>query len=113
MSLKIERIASSIVKEISSILSTEVKDKDINFVTITSCDLTNDLGLAKVYYTILDDDKKKETAKALEKAKGYIRSELSKRLDLRHTPELRFIFDESVEKGMKIENIIKNINEKS
>lgn len=113
MSLKTERIASTLIKEISSILATEVKDKDINFVTVTSCDLSSDLGLAKVYYTILDSEKKKETAKALNKAKGYIRSELSKRLDIRHTPELRFIYDESVEKGLKIEKIIENINEKS
>ncbi len=112
MSLKTERIASNIVKEISMIIQTEIKDKDISFVTITACDLTTDLSFAKVYYTVFDETKKLETAKALDKAKGYIRSELSKRIDIRHTPELKFIFDESIAQGSKIEEIIENLNEK-
>ncbi len=112
MSLKTERIASSIFKEISVIIQTEVKDKDINFVTVTACDLSSDLSFAKIYYTVFDESKKIDTAKALEKAKGYIRSELSKRIDIRHTPELKFIFDDSIAQGDKIEKIIENMQEK-
>jgi ribosome-binding factor A len=86
MSIKIDRLNSAFVKEISYILQNEVKDKDIKFVTITGCDITSDLSYVKVYYTVLDDSKKKETKLALDKAKGFIRGEISKRGEIRHTP---------------------------
>ena len=112
MSLKTERIASNLVKEISYILATEVKDKCIKFVTITDCKVTNDLSFAKVYYTVLNDEDKKETAKALKNASGFIRHELMDRVDIRHIPELTFVFDESIEYGNKIEHIIEQIHDK-
>lgn len=110
MSVKIERIASNLVKEISYILATEIKDNDIKFVTITDCKVTNDLSFAKVYFTVLDDSKKIETIKALKNASGFIRRELAERVDIRHIPELQFVFDESIEYGNKIEHIIENIH---
>lgn len=110
--VKIDRLGSNFVKIISEILATEIKDENIKFVTITSCEVTNDLSFAKVYFTVFDIDKKKETLKALEKAKSFIRGEISKRINIRHTPELRFIFDESIEYGNKIEKIINDINNK-
>ena len=61
MNVKIERLNSTFVKEISYILSTEVKDEDIKFVTITDCDITSDLSYAKVYFTVLDMSKKIDT----------------------------------------------------
>ena len=70
MNVKIERLNSIFVKEISYILSTEVKDEDIKFVTITDCEITNDLSYAKVYFTVLDSLKKDETIKALDRAKS-------------------------------------------
>ena len=112
MSIKLDRIESNMVKEISYILANEVKDKDIKFVTITDCRVTNDLSYAKVYYTVLNMDKRIETAKALKNAAGFIRKELMDRMDIRYTPELEFIFDESIEYGKKIENIIEEIHEK-
>jgi len=111
MSIKIDRIASNLVKEISYILMMEVKDKNIKFVTITDCKLTNDLGYAKVYYTVLDDEKKEGISKALKSAKGFIKKELASRLELRHIPELEFLFDESVEYGKKIEKLIEEISD--
>ena len=110
MSLKIDRLNSVFVKEISKILSMEVKDQNIKFVTITGCNISNDLGVAKVYFTLLDESKLEDTIKALTKATGYIRGEISKRVDIRHTPELRFIFDESINYGNKIDKIIDRIN---
>ncbi len=112
MSIKIDRIANSMVKEISYILATEVKDKDIKFVTITDVKLASDLSYAKVYYTVLDDTKKKETATALKNANSFIRKMLAERIDIRHTPELTFVYDESIAYGQKIEKIIEEINEK-
>lgn len=111
MSVKIERIESNLVKEISYILYNEIKDNDIKFVTITDVKVTNDLSFAKVYFTVLDDNKKETTLVALKNASKFIRRELSDRIDIRHIPELQFVFDESIEYGKKIENIIEQINE--
>ena len=111
MSVKIDRLNSVFVKEISYILQNEVKDPVIKFVTVTGCEITNDLSYAKVYVTVLDDDKKIDVLKALDGAKSFIRGQLSQRVEIRHTPELRFIFDESIEYGNKIEKIIKEIHE--
>lgn len=111
MSVKIERIGSCFVKEISYILANEIKDKDINFVTITDCKVTNDLSFAKVYFTVLDDTKIEQTTEALKNASGFIRKKLSERVDIRHTPELMFVYDESIEYGKKIENIIEKIHD--
>ena len=110
-SIKLERINSNLVKELSYILATEVKNNDIKFVTITDCKITNDLSFAKVYFTVLDDEKRDSTLEALNSAKGFIRKELASRVDIRHIPELEFVFDESIEYGKKIENIIDKIHE--
>ena len=112
MNVKIERLNSTFVKEISYILSTEVKDENIKFVTITDCDITSDLSYAKVYFTVLDTTKKIDTLKALDRAKSFIRGKLSERVDIRHTPELKFIFDESIEYGNRIEKKIEELHEK-
>ena len=111
MSIKIDRIASQMVKEISYVLATEVKDSDIKFVTVTDVKVTNDLSFAKVYVTVLKEDKKEETLIALKNASGFIRRELADRLEIRHIPELEFVYDESIEYGKKIEDILENIHE--
>lgn len=112
MSLKTDRIASNLIKEISYILANKIKDRDIKFVTITDCKVTTDLSFAKVYFTVLENDRKEETLKALKNASGYIRKELAERVDIRHIPELQFVFDESIEYGNKIEHIIEQLHEK-
>lgn len=112
MSIKIERLNSNFVKELSYIISTETKDKDIKNVCITDCKVTNDLSFAKVYYTVFDKNRKKETAEALRNAAGFLRTKLCERIDIRHTPELVFTFDESVEYGENIEHIIQEIHDK-
>ncbi|NLL44793.1 MAG: 30S ribosome-binding factor RbfA [Mollicutes bacterium] len=110
MSKKIERIASILQKEISYILANEIKDKNIEFVTVTAVKVTNDLSYAKVYVTILNQDKKEQIMKALKKASGFIRTELADKLEIRHIPELNFVYDESIEYGNRIENIIDNLH---
>lgn len=113
MSVKIDRLNSIFVKEISMILSTEVKDDDIKFVTITGCEITNDLSYAKVYFTVFDESKKHDVLKALDKAKSFIRGKISERVEIRHTPELRFIYDDSIAYGKKMEDIFQNLHKKS
>lgn len=111
MSIKTERLAHVLEKEISSILLLEIKDEDIKFVTITHVDLSSDLSYAKVYCTVLNDEMKDKTIKDLNNAKGFIRNELIKRkLEMRKIPELIFIYDESIEYGNKIEKIIEEIH---
>ena len=111
MSIKTERLANVLLKEISSILLIEVKDEDIKFVTITGVETTSDLSFAKVYYTVLDDSKKAKTQEALEKAASFIRTKLAERIEIRHTPELRFIYDKSEEYGNHIYKLIDKIHE--
>ena len=110
MNLKGERVASAIVQELGNILLTEVKDEDLKKVTITYATVTNDLSFAKVYFTTLDDEKRDKVIKDMNNASAYFRTELAKRIDIRHMPEIRFVYDESIEYGTKIEKIIEEIN---
>ena len=112
MSIKIERLNHVIQEEISMILMKEVKDEDIKFVTITGVETTNDLSFAKVYYTVLDENKKEETQEALDRASSFIRTKLAERIEVRHTPELRFTYDTSIAYGEHIEKIMEEIKEK-
>lgn len=111
MSVKIERISSDIARELSSIMLLEAKDETLKHVTITGCEVTSDLGLARVYYTYMGDEKLEDVKNNLEVASPYLRTVLASRVDLRHTPELKFIFDESVEYGQNIERIINKLHE--
>ena len=111
MSIKIERIADSLVKEISTVIQTEVKDDNIKMVTITHVKLASDLSYAKVYFTTFLDDKREVTTKALNRASNFIRMELYDLIDIRKMPELEFVYDDSIEYGANIERIIDQINE--
>jgi len=106
--LKGERAASDIQRELANILLEDAKDEDFKHVTITACDVSNDLSFCKVYFTTTDDREK--VTKDLNNAAGFFRSLLAERLIMRHTPELRFIFDESIEYGAKIEKIIEDLH---
>ena len=108
--IKIERLNHTYQQEISIILGREIKDEAIKFVTITGVDITNDLSFAKVYYTVLDESRKKKKKKALERASSFIRSRLAEKVDIRHTPELKFIYDTSIEYGEHIDKLIDKIN---
>lgn len=110
MSFKQERLEKIIEREISNIIMTEVKDDRLKFVTITKVSLTKDLSIATIYYTVLGNEEQKlATSKNLEEAKGFIKSSLSKKLEIRKIPDLRLKYDESLEYGEKIEKILKEI----
>lgn len=110
MSVKINRISSDVSRELSSIMLLEAKDETLKHVTITGCEVTNDLSFAKVYYTYMGDEPLEDVKKNLEVAAPYLRTVLASRVDLRHTPELKFIYDDSVEYGQNIERIINNLH---
>ncbi len=107
--LKGERAGSDIQKELGNILFLEAKDVDFKNVVITDVDVSNDLSFAKVYFTTTDDIE--HVTKDLNNAASFFRTLLSQRLEMRHTPELKFIYDESIAYGEKIENIIKNLGD--
>lgn len=111
MNLKIERLNNTIMREVSMILQTEVKDHDIKFVTITAVKTTSDLSYCKIYVTTLDDNKRSEIVKSLNNASGYIRKVLANRIEVRHIPKIEFVYDESIEYGKKIEDKIKSMHE--
>lgn len=111
VNVKIERINHMIREEVSKILMLEIKDDNIKFVTITDCDTSSDLSYCKIYVTVLNQEKKEDTLKALNKAASFIRGELAKRIEIRNIPELKFYYDESISYGEKIDKIIDEINE--
>ena len=108
--VRIERLNHTYQEEISMILMKEIKDENIKFVTITGVDVTSDLSFAKVYYTVLDEEKRESTQEALEKEESFIRKELARRIEIRHTPELRFIYDSSEDYGQHIDQLIDKIH---
>ena len=87
MNLKIERLNNTLMREISMILQTEIKDNDIKFVTLTAVKTSSDLSYAKIYVTCLNDEKRKDTMLALNNASGFIRKILADRIDVRHVPK--------------------------
>lgn len=108
--IKLKRIGSQIVKEVSEILNNEARDRLMHTITITGCDVSSDLSYAKIYFTCMLDIDKKEIEREMEEASGYIRHELANRIDIRHTPKLLFKFDESIEYGNHIDKIIDEIH---
>ncbi|MCE5006012.1 MULTISPECIES: 30S ribosome-binding factor RbfA [Staphylococcus] len=113
MNMRAERVGEQMKQEIMDIANNKVKDPRIGFLTITDVQLTNDLSIATIYLTVLGNEKQKEdTFKGLEKAKGFIKSELGSRMRLRIIPELNFEYDESIDYGNKIERMIQDLHKK-
>lgn len=107
---RIERINEEYRKELSQIISYELKNSNITgMISVTKVKVTTDLKYAKVYVSILNSKNIEETMKGLKNAAGFIRSELARRINLRNTPELLFEIDDSLEYGAKIDSILKDI----
>ncbi len=105
------RIGDQIREELSVLLQRTVKDPGVGFVTLTFVKVSADLQVARVYYTVLGDDKaKRESKKALERATPFLRRQITQRLRLRRSPELFFQYDESIERGERIESLIQEIH---
>ena len=110
MSIKQERLAKILEREISNIILMETKDQRLKYVTITGVRVNKPFSQATVYFTVIgDDEQKASTSKNLNDAKGFIKSLLGQNLELRKIPELVFKYDESTEYGNRIEQILKNI----
>lgn len=106
MSIKLERLEGIIRKEVSLIMMNEVKDPALKWITITDVQLSKDYSLAKIFVTFpLGQNALLENC---EKAKGFIRSSLSSKIKLKKVPNIVFIHDDSLERGNRIEEILKN-----
>ncbi|GGD67989.1 30S ribosome-binding factor RbfA [Paenibacillus nasutitermitis] len=109
--VRVGRVSEQIKKELSTLIQMELKDPRIGFITVTGVEVTGDLSQARVYLSVLgNDEQKEETLKALARGTGFLRSELGKRIRFRHTPELIFKFDQSIEYGSRIESLLEKIN---
>ena len=107
MNSRPQRVGDQIRVEITGMLTREVRDPGIGFVTITRVEVSADLQHAKIYYTTFGDDKaRRESARAIERVSPFLRRQLAGRLRLRRAPELHFFFDESVAQHDRIEQII-------
>jgi ribosome-binding factor A len=104
---RLRRVADQIQRDLSELLRTELRDPRVGMVTITGVEVSADLAHAKVFYTTLHEgDARAETAKALKRAAGFLRSALGHRLPVHGVPELHFQFDESVERGSRLSRLI-------
>lgn len=112
MSLRNEKVRKAVMKEISDILRKEINDcKLANVVSITDVQMSSDNSFAKVYFSVLGDkDIIDQTMESLEKHKSKIRYHLGKRIRLRLTPDLKFFFDDSLERGLRVTELIDKIS---
>jgi ribosome-binding factor A len=111
-SRRVEKVSSLIKREISQMLISEIKDDRVGagMVSITEVEISGDLQHAKVFVSIYGTDSaKNETMEGLKACTPFVRKSLGKRLSLRHTPEIRFVEDSSLEKGDKLINFINSI----
>ena len=111
-SYKISKISSDVREAISEILFEEARDELLKTITITDAKVSKDLSYAKVYFTSLSNLDAAKITKEVNEAAPFIRGKLAQKLNLRHTPELTFVYDTSIEYANKIESIIKEIHEK-
>lgn len=111
MSYRLGRVAEAFKEEIMDIIQRDLKDPRIGFVTVTRVEISVDLKHAAVFLSILGDKvKKEETLKAMERAKGHIRTELGKRVRLKFLPELEFVYDMTIEDSFRVSEILKKIH---
>jgi len=109
-----QRVADYLQRELASLIQREVRDPRVGMVSVTGVDVSRDLGHARVYYTVMGSDSQEEASEsteALNKAAGFLRSQLSRDSSMRMVPQLRFYFDTSVGRGRDLESLIRRAAE--
>jgi ribosome-binding factor A len=114
MSTRTERVAQEIQVAVADILTRGmIRDPRVGFITVTGVKMSPDLRVAKVFYSMIGDEKQRaETQKGLDAAKAFVRREVTSRVKLRISPEVHFAWDGSLEEGDKIERLLKQVKEK-
>lgn len=109
-----QRVADYLQRELATLIQQEVRDPRLGMVSITGVEVSRDLGHAKVYYTVMDADSSEdasESTEVLNRAAGFLRSQLSRDSTMRSVPQLRFYFDTSVGRGRRLEDLIRRAAE--
>lgn len=110
MGISKDKVEHLIQKEISLIVQNDVKDSKVGMTTITAVKLTGDMSHAVVYFSIHGNDVRKDVAlEGLNKAKGFIKSDLANRIDIKKIPDLEFKYDDSLDKGNRIEELLEQV----
>jgi ribosome-binding factor A len=106
-----DKVAESIHELVSGLLIKGLKDPRIGFVTITGVKVTDDLNSATIYFSVIgSEEEKRDSENGLNSARGFVRKEIAKSLRMRRVPEISFKYDDSIEYGQRIENILLEIN---
>ena len=101
-----QKLGDLIQREVSDLIRLEVRDPRVGMITITSVDVSPDMTHAKIFFTVLEKDKLQDTLEGLKRSAGFLRAQLAKRVQMYTTPELRFVYDESVERGDRLSRLI-------
>ena len=114
-SIKNTRVNSEVQRELSNIIRGEIKDPRINPLTsVVMAEVAPDLKTSKAYISVLGDEKaQQDTLKGLQSAEGFIRRELARTLNMRNTPEIQFVLDQSIEYGVNMSKLIDDVNKKT
>ena len=108
---RMQKVNEELKREISSIVSLQLNNSALKkgLISVTKVDTTPDFRYARVYVSMINIGNKKEALKALKKSSGFVRTEIAKKVNLKYTPEIIFEFDDTIEYGDRIDNILKNI----
>ena len=101
-----QRLGDLIQREVSELIRLELRDPRVGMITVTSVDVSPDMSHAKVFFTMLEKGKLEDTLHGLKRSAGFLRSQLARRIKMYTTPELRFVYDESVERGDHLSRLI-------
>jgi len=107
-----QKLGDLIQRELSELLQRELRDPRVGMITLTGVDVSPDFSHAKVFFTVLDKQKLEDAAEGLKHAAGFLRTQLARRVKLYTTPELRFEYDESVERGDRLSRLIDSVKPK-
>ena len=101
-----QRLGDLIQREVSELIRLELRDPRVGRITVTSVDVSPDMSHAQVFFTMLEKDRLEDTLHGLKRSAGFLRSQLARRIEMYTTPELRFEYDESVERGDRLSRLI-------
>ena len=109
-----DQLSGAITRELSDLIRTRMKDPRIGFASITGVELSHDLRYAKVFVSVMGSpEEQRETMRGLDSANGFLRRELAQRLTIRHVPEISFRLDESIARGARVLDLLKQVEKES
>ena len=108
---RVQRVADQLQRELAEIIRLELKDPRAGLITVTGLDLTSDFAYAKVFVSVFGEAEAQQASLAvLRRASGFLRSQLARRISIHQTPQLRFLLDESIERGSRVLDILDELD---